>query len=365
LYQEFPTLVPSEARAAEDDIGGAIAVDGNWAVIGDQFGNVAGQGSGAAYVYEKVAGQWVEQSQLLGGDTNASDSFGAAVAINGDTIVIGAPSKGAANGGETGNLGAGAVYVFTRRGLSWIQQAELVASTRTDFDLFGHGVAIDGDTMVISAAISSMAYVFERSQGVWTQTANPAQPDGIHNYIDSQVSVRGDAFVVPSFDASGYGVVYVFERSSGGWSASAKLTSPHGFGTGQFGRAVAISNDTLVVGEPYVQPGIPGSVLVYGRQGGQWRFVQEITGVVADSDDGFGRTIAIDGSTIVVGADQFSGTLNDIGHIYLYQKSADGLWGESSAAVGLGSKSRDFFGAAVAFDGTDRLCRKARSVTGS
>jgi hypothetical protein len=191
-----------------DYFGHSVAVDGNTIVVGayyedsnatgvngDQADNSAGQ-SGAAYVFTRTEGVWSQQAYLKASNADASDTFGQSVAIDGDTIVVGADSEDSSatvvNGDEADNSAdsSGAAYVFTRTGDVWTQQAYLKASNTDARDKFGHAVAIDGDTIVVGAVLedssatgvddnqvdnsaenSGAAYVFTRTGGVWSQQA--------------------------------------------------------------------------------------------------------------------------------------------------------------------------------------------------
>ena len=135
--------------------------------------------SGAVYVFMRSGLTWTLQAHFAGSDSVTADSFGESVALAGDTLVVGAPwhDSAASNGG--------AVYVFTRSGGTWTQQAKLVAADAADMDNFGERVAISQNTIVVSASgkdVSSLenagaAYVFEKSGAAWPQAARLTAPD--------------------------------------------------------------------------------------------------------------------------------------------------------------------------------------------
>jgi len=164
----------------------------------------------------------VQQAYLKASNTEASDSFGQAVALDGDTLVIGANTEDSAAtgvGGAQGNgaTNSGAVYVFTRSGGVWSQQAYLKASNTEANDLFGSSVAISGDTLVVGAYVEDSA-----ATGIGGNQADNT--------------------------ASGSGAVYVFTRSGGIWSQQAYLKASNAETNDFFGYAVAVSGDTLAVG---------------------------------------------------------------------------------------------------------------------
>ena len=287
--------------ATDDQFGRSVAVSGDTAVIGAWRDNDGGTNSGSAYVFTRSGEVWSQQAKLTASDPAAFDRFGSSVAISGDTAVIGAYSDGSAyvfsrSGGvwsqqakltasdDAGNffgwsvavdgdtvvIGAyaddhggshsGSAYVFSRSGGVWSQQAKLTASDPAPLDHFGVSVAVSDDTAVIGAywdddggSNSGSAYVFSRSGGTWIQQAKLTASD--HTAVDLfgfSVAISGDTAVIGAYLAdyrgSSSGSAYVFTRSGGGWSQQAKLTASDHAADDRFGRSVAISGDTAVIG---------------------------------------------------------------------------------------------------------------------
>jgi hypothetical protein len=235
----------------------------------------------------------VQQAYLKASNTNAGDAFGYAVAISGDTLVVGAPGEASNATGVNGNQGdnsapyAGAAYLFTRSGAAWSQQAYLKASNTNAGDNFGYAVAISGDTLVVgapdeassatgvngnesnnSATDAGAAYVFTRSGSTWSQQAYlKASNTEANDYFGYAVALSGDRLVVGAYgedsNSSGVngnqtdnsagqaGAVYVFTRSGSIWSQQAYLKASNTDNYDLFGWSVALSGDTLVVVAPY------------------------------------------------------------------------------------------------------------------
>ena len=161
---------------AADSVIHAVVVGGDTAVIGapTEDGVLANadspslEDSGSAYVFTRTDGGWTLQAHLTASDAAEFDHFGNSVAICGDTVVVGAQF---ANVGDNANQGS--VYVFTRNGTAWTEQAHLIASDGAADDLFGNTVAIEGDTISVTvpqevgAAAQRPPYVFTRSGMVW------------------------------------------------------------------------------------------------------------------------------------------------------------------------------------------------------
>jgi hypothetical protein len=223
--QDF-TLTASDG-ANKDQFGIAVAVDGNTAVVGA----FKGEGIGAAYVFVKPPSGWASMTQtaeLTASDAQIFDCFGCSVAISGNTVVVG--SSGAEIGGNTAQ---GAAYVFVEPPTGWTnmtQTAKLAASDGVSDAQFGAGVAISGNTLVVGAPATSLtqgnAYVFVEPNGGWTdatQTAELVPSDGFDfDNFGLSVSISGETAVVGApADANGGskpGRAYVFVEPTEGWT---------------------------------------------------------------------------------------------------------------------------------------------------
>lgn len=257
-WTEQARLIASDADPF-DDFGVSVALDGDTAVIGAHGNDDAGQNSGSAYVFTRSGGVWSEQAKLTASDAAAGDLFGNAVSIRNDTVVVGSPQLRIL--GVSGN---GAAYVFTPSGGVWTEQAKLVASDGEVLDFFGTAVAVSGDTAVIGSYgdddagdQSGAAYVFTRFGNVWTEqaklTASDAATDGD---FGSSVAIEDGTVLIGApgdDDAGAYsGSVYVFGLSAGAWAEQAKLIAGDAAENDVFGSfgSVAISGNTALVGAP-------------------------------------------------------------------------------------------------------------------
>ena len=180
-------------------------------------------------MFTRTSGVWTEQQKLTASDGEAGVLFGFAVAVDGDTVVIGALGD-SANG-----VFAGASYVFTRDAGVWTEQQKLTASDGASMDFFGNSIAVDGNTMLIAADGGGVldgpgsVYVFTRSAGIWTEQQKLSPSDGgVNDEFGLSVSVDGSTAVIGSHwhDAVGEdsGAAYVFTRSAGVWTEQQKLT---------------------------------------------------------------------------------------------------------------------------------------------
>jgi hypothetical protein len=302
-------LLASDAQSS-DYFGDSVAVSGDTAVIGAYGEATGGSNAGAVYVFTRSGGAWVEQAKLMASDAQSSDYFGYSVAVSGDTAVIGAYRE------DTGGSDAGAAYVFTRSGGAWVEQAKLMASDAQSSDRFGGSVAVSGDTAVIGARYedtggsdAGAAYVFTRSGGSWTQQAKLMASDAqSSDYFGGSVAVSGDTAVIGASredtGGSNAGAVYVFTRSGGAWVEQAKLLASDAQANDNFGDSVAVSGDTAVIGAYGEATGgsNAGAVYVFTRSGGSWTQQAKLLASDAQSSDYFGGSVAVSGDTAVIGA---------------------------------------------------------------
>ena len=186
--------------------------------------------SGSAYLFSKPAGGWVgpvhESAKLTSSDGAAYDYFGYSVAIDGNTVVVGA------YGDDDSGDSSGSVYLFRRPDSGWksmMESAKLMPSDGAAYDYFGYRVAIDGDTVVVGAYgdddsgdASGSAYLFSRPFGGWTrghQNARLSAADGeAHDFFGSSVAVSGNTVVIGAKGdkerGTGSGSAYIFQAES-------------------------------------------------------------------------------------------------------------------------------------------------------
>ncbi len=336
--------------------GQSIAISGDTLVVGSEKEDcsVGGIGCGAAYVYVRTGGVWTEQQKLTASDGNAGDLFGNSVSISGDTIVVASVFD------DAPYFNSGSAYVYTRSGGVWTEQQKLTASDGAESDIFGHSVAINGDTIAVGAnsdddngGHSGSVYVFVRSGGVWTEQQKLIASDG--NAGDSfgfRVAIHGDSILVgaPNQDESGNngGAAYLFTRVGTVWTQEAKLMPSDGEDYAYYGQSVAIDADALAVGAPVIN-GYNGAAYVYTREGIMWA-EQKLTAGVGIEFARFGYSVSLVDEILVVGAigESFGGDVT--GAVYVYNL-VDGLWAEQHKLIRPGGVHNDNFGVRVAVEG--------------
>lgn len=406
---------------ADDWFGQAVAISGDTVVIGayredsnttgvnGSQSNDAAPESDAAYVFVRKGGVWTQEAYLKASNAGAYDNFGGAVAISGDTIVVGARWEGSSATGVNGNQNnnsspySGAAYVFIRHDGIWTQEAYLKASNAEANDTFGSAVAISEDTVIVGApqedssakgvdldpsnnqaADSGAAYVFVRNAGVWTQQAYlKASNTGAQDAFGGAVGISGDTVIVGAVweDSAATGVnrpqnnelspdsgaAYIFVRNGGAWTQQAylKSASTNRGMRDSFGYSVSVAGDLAVVGVPgdisnaqqvdgNHNDGAPysGAAYVFVRRAGDWTQQAYLKASNSERYDNFGISVAISGEAVIVGAigESSENLAPGSGAAYLFVPSAE-VWSQQAYLKASNAGASDSFGGSVAISG--------------
>jgi hypothetical protein len=313
--------------SAGDLFGSRVAISGDTIIIGALFDGDKGTNSGSAYVFVRNGTTWSQQQKLTASDGAAYDYFSQSVAISGETIIIGAVQD------SDKGTNSGSAYVFKRSGTTWSQQQKLTASDGAAYEQFGWSAAIIADTAIIGAPgtgnsglEAGAAYVFVQNGSTWSEQQKLTSSDGAAaDYFGVQVGISGDTVVIGAdYDddkGSQSGSAYVFVRSGTTWSQQQKLVPSDGATMDHFGGAVAISNDTIVIGANGNTDNLKffGSAYVFVRNGTTWSSQQKLTSSDSEYEDMFGLHVAISGDTIVISASLDDDQGTDSGSAYIYQ----------------------------------------------
>jgi len=337
--------------AEGDQFGGAVALSGATALVGARLDDDAGEGSGSVYAFVHSGGAWVEQQKLTTADAAQYDAFGCAVAVDGDTALVGA------HHGEVSVSGSGSAYVFVRAGGVWSQQAELEASNAQAGAGFGTSVSLAGERAAVGAwyfgtgTTMSEAYVFARDGGMWSERASlRAEDQEPGDAFGAAVAISGTTVVVGANrqDAAGEdsGAAYVFAESGGAWSLAQKLLGDATADYDYFGFSVAESRGTLLVGAPHDGWGYESSVYVFERSETGWEMRQKLLSPAPGVYDWFGNSVAIRGDLALVGAPDDSDGLSWFGAAYVFTR-AGGLWTERQKLRASAPQDALGFGVAV------------------
>jgi uncharacterized delta-60 repeat protein len=305
----------AEDGAEQDNLGLSVAISGNTAVVGAPYvKSGSNQRTGAAYVFVRNGADWTLQQKLLTFDTpldgNTVYNFGYSVGINGNTIVVGSFP----NGFDNRIPYNGVAHIFVRTGTTWSPQQKLTADDGGGFDGFGAAVAISGDTVIVGRRLTNVppfsgaAFIFTRNGTTWTKQAKLIEPaNATDDGFGLSVAVNGDTAVVgsPIYSNNGIGSAYVFVRSNNVWSVQPPLLPSNPSGADEFGNSVGVSGDTIIVGAPANNAnGVndQGAAYVFTRTGNAWSQQQILTASDGSVGNVFGNSVAISGNQIVVGA---------------------------------------------------------------
>ncbi len=427
---------------AADRFGGSIALssDGNTLAVGapneasdavgidgDQTNNNSLGTAGAVYVFTRSGSTWSQQAYVKASNTDGGDEFGIALALSddGNTLAVGARAEASNATGIDGDqtndtvVAAGAVYVFTRSGSTWSQQAYVKASNTGNGDSFGwslalnndgntlavgaigeasNAVGIDGDQTINTAVSAGAVYVFTRSGSTWSQQAYvKASNTNANDLFGNSLALSDDGntlAVGAMFEASTTtgidgdqtnnaafraGAVYVFVRSGSTWSQQAYVKASNTDANDNFGTSVALSSDgnTLAVGatqEASNAVGIDGdqannaassagAAYVFTRSGSTWSQQAYVKASNTGADDNFGASLALsnDGNTLAVGAigeasnatgidgDQTVNNSAFAGAVYVFTRSGS-TWNQQAYVKASNTGANDFFGWSLALN---------------
>jgi len=305
------------------------------------------------------------EQKITEGFSGSADRLGSSVAIDGDTIVAGS-RLGDSIDVSNSISGTGNAHIYTRVGSTWTKQQSIEASGGRISDYFGTSVAIDSDTIVVSAPLHDIsgsnnvgaAYVFTRSGSTWTQQQKltPTSPQAQERFGENVngVDISGDTIVVgsPYKDANGVyasGNAHVFTRSNGSWSLNTVLTAPAGDrqSNDRFGSSVAVdsNSNTIAIGAPNddANGSNNGAVYVFTRSGSTW--TQQTKLIQDGAYPGFlnlGGSLDIEGDTIITGG--YSRNVG--GAAYVFTRSNDS-WSQAAEILNPNPEANDIFGWSV------------------
>lgn len=338
-----------------DFFGKSTDLDGTTAVVG-AFAATTGR-PGSAHVFELSGADWVQTARLLPSDGSGGDEFGNSVGISGDTIVVGSEFHDTAVGSNSG-----AAYVFQRIGGDWVQVQKLEPNDALAQRNFGECVAISGDVIVVGNRFDTdlgnnagCCYVFERSGGVWQQTAKLKGSGGRRNDLSGDtVAVDGTRIVMGSYrsDASGgkSGSAYVFDKVNGAWVESARLVASDR--AGELSRGIDIDGDRILLGarRDATLGTDSGAGYLFELVNGTWSQTAKLVPSIAAAGDWSGECVAISGDRLLISG-HFHDLFGSNSGVATAFERVNGAWVEAGTLVSSSSSPNDNFSFALALDG--------------
>ena len=321
-WTEEQKLTAADA-SPEDNFGSYVFVEGETAFIsapGDDHSGFIDPGS--VYVFTRDGGVWTEQQKLTASDAGENQRFGyGGLSVDGDTLVVGSQAE--------------KVYTFNRVGGVWLEHQILTASDSEPGDWF-HNVVISEDTLAVGACRGNTGqtetgavYVFTRDGGVWTEQQKLTASDGsFGDCLGGGVALEGDTVIATAAfhdhsNLNNPGAGYVFLRSGDTWTEVQKLTATEPGDGDLFGYWLAMAGGTAVIGAAEAdQPGVQnaGAAHIFYRSGDEWYEQDEIGAFDPGEGDMYGAGVALSGDTVMIGAilDDHSGR-TDAGSVYVYR----------------------------------------------
>ena len=356
LWQE--QLRASDAEN-DDRFGSAIALDGETMMVGAPWEDSPYASSGAVYVYRREGATWIERQKLTASDAVWLHNFGGAIALDGAVAVIGAIHD------NQGGPEAGAAYVFRWDGNSWIEEQKLRASDARPWEYFGAALAVE-DGLIAVGALSTengleragAVYLYGWDGGSWIERQKLTASDASeHDLFGETIAIQGAAMLVgaPGDDVgtTDCGSVYAFEWDGSNWVQRQRLTASDALPYDGFGSSLDIDANVAAIGAPGDISSVPGAVYLFQHEsiaGGTWILESKVTPADAQPGDYFGAAVDLDNAALAVGAPWAETAGRSSGAAYLYHRNGTD-WIEQDKLIAADAAAGDWFGYALAFDG--------------
>lgn len=346
------------AGETDDHLGAAVAVNGSVALVGAR----SRSGSTVSVLLFRHDGtSWALEEKLASPDGPSTDAFGESLSVSGDVAIVGA------GWGRVGGVDCGKAYVWRRTDPGWILEARLAPSDGASGDCFGFSVSVDDHIAAVGAfgdndveEEAGAVYVFRNKDSKWTEEAKLVPPDGMKGaQFGRAVAVSGDLIVIGANDprSRNPGSAFVYRYGADGWVREKKLTASDAGEWDQFGRSLSASGKRIAIGAPFDENenGIfAGAVYVFRNDGSDW--IEEAKLIASDGarKDQFGYFVAINGKVLVAGARKDDDCGNSSGSAYLLRFDGS-RWVEECKLSAPDAAEGDEFGNSVAVSGSTVL----------
>lgn len=335
-------FLAESAGDSYEKVGSAVAIDGNWAVIGspDDF-----NGAGSASIFQFDGTTWRKRATFNSPAPESIKAFGYSVAISGNSILIGAPYSTSRFHRE------GAVVAYEFNGASWVQSQIIIPNLSTSQMLmtFGAALDIDGSKAIVATSHynGEAAYILQKTGSTWSVSfALPFDaimssngPGRVKVALNAGLAVVSDTKGGPTYA----GEVRVYRENGGAWSLSGVLSGPSG---SKFGTSVDTYNGRILIGAPSDRN--TGSVYLYESTADSWVITKTFRAADESSGLQFGQSVSISSTHVAIGAPSAA----IFGSTYVYKLSgAD--WAFYSKLMPTMGQIKDSFGGAVSASGAN------------
>lgn len=366
IISGYQPIVDTPNAYQPEYYGSSVSISGQFAIVGNPGDNnyVSGASKGAAHIYRYQGGKWVLMKKITD-ETILASSLGSAVSISGNYAVVGAPTS-------LYPYASGFANVYFFDGSNWVFMQKLFDPTGVNGDSFGASVQISGNLIIIGApeddngavVNQGSASIYQLTGNSWTLMQKILDATGAtSDFFGSSVSISGNFAVVgaPSDDNGTYsdqGSSSVYRLSGSVWYLTNKFTNLTARAGVRWGRSVALSNNTLVIGAPGNIVGgniLQGSITIFEFNGSNWIY----GGVITDPDgaayDGLGATACISGDYVIVGAPgALVGGNSEQGKVTVFIKIGFATLQKVITILDPGGTSGNYFGSDVSVDAANK-----------
>lgn len=373
----FPRLLAPDAGDG-DEFGWSLAIDGDILVIGAYRNDHEDaqpdplQDAGKAYVFRHVAGVWTPFATLTAPSPAANDLFGMSVAVSGSTIVVGAPAA------DIAADGAGAAFVYRVGGSGVTFLKTLTASNAAANDNFGSAVALEGILLAVGAPgqddpvdAAGAVVLFSGADDAWEEemilTADDAEP---LDYLGLSVAVEYvNAGTLTVVAGTGAESAYVFAHDGMTISQQDQLKPSDGTGTESFGRTVDVDGNTIIVGADNTTDDTgtidaAGAAYVFERSGTTWTEVDKLFAPTPQLFARFGMSVAVHDDYALVGENiVYPGTV-PIANAYVFRREPSG-WEHTTTLDSTDPEEGVRFGRVVALDAEHAVVSDLNAMAGA
>jgi hypothetical protein len=353
-----PQTIFSPDLEAGDIFGAAVAVDGDVMLLGAEYDDDNGTDSGSVWVYRYLKGSWKPEQKLKPSDAQKGDNFGRAVTVRGNVAVIGA------HWDDDKGSNAGSVYIFGFDGTEWVQQQKLVAPDGAPDDRFGATLALYGNRLLVGAWLdddkgfnSGSVYSYHFNGSMWVLDQKLTASDGHAGaFFARYIGLTRNVAVIGAWHDNEKGVnagaAYIFRYNGNEWVETQKLL-PADLGPGdEFGWAAAMYGDVAIVGAYGDDEAATdaGATYVFRDLNGTFVLEQKLLADDAAAFNQMGYCIAVQGDQMLLGAKVTTSSVNQVGKAYVFRRE-NGTWKQKRLLEPPDGEDGDAFGFHLDMDG--------------
>jgi len=378
------TKLQAPDGADGDAFGFSISIDNTTMAVGAIRHDDNGVDTGSVYILDKdISGNWLHTVKLNASDAVAGDFFGLQVSLKGDELFVGSRPDNGVN-----DDGAVYIFKRDASG-TWLESAKLTppanSNTGTNSN-FSAALAVDGDTLLVGSSQDDVAggnagavFVYQRDMsGNWGYQTTILPPQSSTQFFGISISLDGNtALIGASWDADAgvrAGAAFIYERDgNGNWLLQDKLLASDAMPDDNFGQRVTLRAGTAVIASPWndEKGANAGAVYIFEKDvSGVWNQSAKLLASNGVASDFFGNSLAFDGENLVIGTPGHDSIVNGSGSggVYVYQKGTNDTWSEELILVPADAVASDQYGVTVALDDTGTVVvgsTAAKDITGN